>query len=96
MSCQNGVEGIRTTDGLLLVTHGELDAATVDEWFIALTEIAEKHCGATAETTSIVIDPCRVRFLSQACRHLADTNCPENAPEHRWPSEIRTRPSTNA
>ncbi|MGQ4614832.1 STAS domain-containing protein [Nocardia sp. R7R-8] len=66
MTCQNGVEGIRTANGLLLVTHGELDAATADEWFIAITEVAEKYCGATPQPTSIVIDLCRVRFLSGA------------------------------
>ncbi|MBF6191257.1 STAS domain-containing protein [Nocardia sp. CDC186] len=66
MTCQNGVEGIRTADGLLLLTHGELDAATADEYFTAITDVVENYCDTTPKPTSVVIDLCGVRFLSCA------------------------------
>ncbi|MER7449885.1 STAS domain-containing protein [Nocardia beijingensis] len=66
MTRQHGVEGIRTADGLLLLTHGELDAATADEYFTAITDVVENYCDTTPDPTSVVIDLCGVRFLSCA------------------------------
>ncbi|WP_063021152.1 STAS domain-containing protein [Nocardia niwae] len=66
MTCQNGVEGIRTDDGLLLVAHGELDAATADECFAAMNEFIEKHCRTTVNPDLVVLDLCAVRFLACA------------------------------
>ncbi|MGK8523310.1 STAS domain-containing protein [Nocardia asteroides] len=65
MTCQYGVEGIRTGDGLLLAVHGELDAATADDCFAAMTEIVETHRDPT-DSLSVVVDLCEVRFLSCA------------------------------
>ncbi|WP_063053410.1 STAS domain-containing protein [Nocardia arthritidis] len=66
MTCQNRVEGIRTGEGLILVTHGELDAATAEECFTSMTEIVEKYCDTTPVPLPVVIDLCGVRFLSCA------------------------------
>ncbi|MEV6253439.1 STAS domain-containing protein [Nocardia sp. NPDC051911] len=66
MTCQYGVKGIRTADGLLVVTHGELDAASADECFTAIIDVVENYCDTTANLTSVVIDLCELRFLSCA------------------------------
>lgn len=66
MTCQNGVEGIRTADGLLLLIHGELDAATADQYFTTIIDVVENYCDTTPNPTSVVIDLCGVRFLSCA------------------------------
>ncbi|MBF6335890.1 STAS domain-containing protein [Nocardia abscessus] len=65
MSCQYGVEAIRTNDGLVLLTYGELDAANADGWFAAMARAVENHCGTTT-MSSVIVDLCRVRFLSCA------------------------------
>jgi anti-anti-sigma factor len=66
MTCQNGVEGVRTADGLILVTHGELDAATAEGCFTSMTEFVEKYCGTMPNPLPVLIDLCEVRFLSCA------------------------------
>ncbi|MGY5305176.1 STAS domain-containing protein [Nocardia gipuzkoensis] len=65
MSGQYGVETIRTDDGLVLITCGELDAANADGWFTAMAEAVENHCGTTS-ISSVIVDLCRVSFLSCA------------------------------
>ncbi len=65
MSCQYGVETIRTNDGLVLITYGELDAANAGDWFAAMAEVVENHCGTTS-ISSVIVDLCRVGFLSCA------------------------------
>ncbi|MFE7746736.1 STAS domain-containing protein [Nocardia sp. NPDC057455] len=66
MTCQYRVEGVRTGDGLILVTHGELDAATAEEYFASMTDAVENYCGATSNPPTVIIDLCGVRFLSCA------------------------------
>ncbi|MFD8245308.1 STAS domain-containing protein [Nocardia sp. NPDC059691] len=66
MTCGYGVKGIRTADGLLVVTYGELDAANADECFTAIIDVVENYCDTTANPTSVVIDLCGLRFLSCA------------------------------
>ncbi|MBF6225559.1 STAS domain-containing protein [Nocardia abscessus] len=65
MSCQYGVETIRTNDGLVLITYGELDAANAGDWYAAMAEVVENHCGTTS-ISSVIVDLCRVGFLSCA------------------------------
>ncbi|MGY2035194.1 STAS domain-containing protein [Nocardia gipuzkoensis] len=65
MSGQYGVETIRTDDGLVLITCGELDAANADGWFTAMADAVENHCGTTS-IPSVIVDLCRVSFLSCA------------------------------
>ncbi|MBF6464139.1 STAS domain-containing protein [Nocardia beijingensis] len=66
MTFQNGVDGVPTDDGLLLVAHGELDAATADECYTEMAETVEQHWRTTPTPASVVVDLCAVRFLSCA------------------------------
>jgi anti-anti-sigma factor len=66
VTCQNGVEGVRTGEGLILVVHGELDAATAEGCCTSMTEIVERYRETTPNPLPVVIDLCEVRFLSCA------------------------------
>ncbi|BDT96884.1 hypothetical protein IFM12275_68600 [Nocardia sputorum] len=154
MFCQNGMEGIPTDDGLLLVAHGELDAATADECARAGVPVGvtvpddgpvRRIVDVPSVRSSVPVVACPAPGLHEAdhppreCRfsgavvtgyvagrtgggpgarrgispdavhrphvsggatrsrwHSGQAGDPENAPGHRRPSEIRTRPPTNA
>ncbi len=66
MTFQNGVDGVPPDDGLLLVAHGELDAATADECFTEMAEPIEKCWRTMSIPASVVIGPGAVRLLSCA------------------------------
>ncbi|MGK8512251.1 STAS domain-containing protein [Nocardia asiatica] len=66
MSCRYGVETIRTSDGIVLITYGEVDAANADGWFAVMAETVQNHCAGESFPPSVIVDLCGVGFLSCA------------------------------
>ncbi|WP_174188295.1 STAS domain-containing protein [Nocardia barduliensis] len=66
MSGRYGTETIRTTDGLVLITYGEVDAANADGWFAVMAETVGNHCGTSSLPSSVIVDLCEAGFLSCA------------------------------